>query len=55
MLSKNAQKLVKGWIAAADPVVQKLYGKSEDSWTDIRKHYMQGLKEIFPAIEGGFL
>lgn len=52
MLSKNAQKLLNGWIAAAGPVVQKLYGKSEDSWTDIRKHYMQGLEEIFPAIEG---
>ncbi|RAH27286.1 alpha/beta hydrolase [Pantoea agglomerans] len=52
MLSKNAQKLLKGWMDAADPVVQKLYGKSEDSWPDIRKHYMQGLEEIFPAIEG---
>ena len=52
MLSKNAQKRVNGWVAAAAPVVQKLYGKSEDSWTDIRKHYMQGLEEIFPAVEG---
>lgn len=52
MLSKNAQKVLDGWIAAASPVVQKLYGKSEDDWSDVRKHYMQGLEEIFPAIEG---
>lgn len=52
MLSKNAQNVLDGWINAAAPVVQKLYGKSEVCWPDVRKQYMQGLEKIFPAIEG---
>lgn len=52
MLSKNAQHALDGWVNAAAPVVQKLYGKSEAGWPEIRTQYMQGLEKIFPAIEG---
>ncbi|WJV55404.1 alpha/beta hydrolase [Prodigiosinella aquatilis] len=52
MLSKNAQNALDGWITAAGPVVQKLYGQSEASWPEVRAHYMQSLEKIFPAIEG---
>ncbi|WJY13543.1 alpha/beta hydrolase [Pectobacteriaceae bacterium CE90] len=52
MLSKNAQNALDGWITAAGPVVQKLYGQSEASWPEVRTHYMQSLEKIFPAIEG---
>ncbi|AUH01261.1 alpha/beta hydrolase [Prodigiosinella confusarubida] len=52
MLSKNAQNALDGWITAAGPVVQKLYGQSEASWSEVRAHYMQSLEKIFPAIEG---
>ncbi|SEK28607.1 Acetyl esterase/lipase [Kosakonia sacchari] len=52
MLSKNAQNVLDGWITAAGPVVQKLYGQSEECWPDVRKQYMQGLESIFPAVSG---
>ncbi|WJV68531.1 alpha/beta hydrolase [Pectobacteriaceae bacterium CE70] len=52
MLSKNAQNALDGWITAAGPVVQKLYGQSEASWPEVRTQYMQSLEKIFPAIEG---
>ncbi|WJV59766.1 alpha/beta hydrolase [Pectobacteriaceae bacterium C111] len=52
MLSKNTQNALDGWITAAGPVVQKLYGQSEASWPEVRAHYMQSLEKIFPAIEG---
>lgn len=52
MLSKNAQQTLDGWISAAGPVVEKLYGQSEASWPEVRARYMQGLEKIFPAIEG---
>lgn len=51
MLPINAQNALNGWINAATPVVQKLYGQSETSWPEIRHQYMQGLAAIFPAIE----
>lgn len=52
MLSENAQNILDAWINAAAPVVQKLYGKTEAGWPEVRAHYMQGLEKIFPAIEG---
>ena len=52
MLSKNTQQILDGWISAAGPVVEKLYGQSEASWPEVRARYMQGLEKIFPAIEG---
>jgi len=52
MLPKNAQNALNGWITAAGPVVQKLYGQSEASWQEVRALYMQRLEALFPAIEG---
>lgn len=52
MLSNNAQALLEGWIAAASPVVEKVYGTSEASWPEVRARYMQGLENLFPAFEG---
>ncbi|BFO10165.1 alpha/beta hydrolase [Serratia rubidaea] len=52
MLSKKAQNALNGWIDAARPVVEKLYGKSEAGWPEVRTQYMQGLEKIFPAIDG---
>lgn len=46
MLSNNAQALLEGWIAAASPVVEKVYGTSEASWPEVRARYMQGLRVI---------
>lgn len=52
MLSNDAQALLEGWIAAASPVVEKVYGTSEASWPEVRARYMQGLENLFPAFEG---
>jgi len=52
MLSKKAQNALNGWIDAAAPVVQKLYGKSDAGWPEVRTQYMQGLEKIFPAVAG---
>ncbi|MEJ2626861.1 MAG: alpha/beta hydrolase [Pseudolabrys sp.] len=52
MLPKNAQAALDGWIAAATPVVQKLYGQSEADWSIVRAHYMEELDKLFPAIDG---
>ena len=52
MLSKKAQNALNGWIDAAGPVVDKLYGKSDADWPEVRAQYMCGLEKIFPGIEG---
>jgi epsilon-lactone hydrolase len=52
MLPENARAALDGWISAAGPVVQKLYGQTEVEWPDIRAGYMDGLDALFPAVEG---
>lgn len=55
MLSKNAQKTLDGWISAAGPVVEKVYGTSEASWPEVRAHYMQGLEKKSSCDRRGLL
>lgn len=52
MFSKNAQAALDGWTTAATPVVEKLYGKSETAWPEIRTQYMNGMAQLFPAVSG---
>ncbi|KAB2681015.1 MULTISPECIES: alpha/beta hydrolase [Brucella/Ochrobactrum group] len=50
-LPENAQAALNGWIEAAGPVVEKIYGTSEASWAQVRTDYMSGLGHLFPAMK----
>lgn len=52
MLPEQTQNALDGWISAAGPVVDKIYGTSEAGWTQVRADYMNGLDRLFPAPEG---
>ena len=52
MLPINAQTALDGWISAATPVVQKMYGQTDSSWAEVRAGYVDGLDRVFPAPEG---
>ncbi|WP_227317620.1 alpha/beta hydrolase [Cedecea davisae] len=52
MLPENAQMALKGWVSAAGPVVDKIYGQSDTGWQQVRADYVSKLGELFPAIEG---
>ncbi|MBP2171228.1 acetyl esterase/lipase [Erwinia toletana] len=52
MLPVNAQNALNGWIAAAMPVVEKINGQSDQSWSAARADYVDGLDRLFPATEG---
>lgn len=52
MLPINAQTALDGWISAATPVVQKMYGQTDSSWAEVRAGYVDGLDRLFPAPEG---
>lgn len=47
-----AQVALNGWIPAAAPVVEKIYGTSDASWAQARSDYMSGFDHLFPAPEG---
>ncbi len=51
-LPESAQVALNGWIAAAAPVVEKIYGTSDASWHQARSDYMNGLDRLFPAQKG---
>lgn len=52
MLPEQAQNALDGWITAAAPVVKKLYGETETEWPEVRRQYMHGMLNLFPAIRG---
>ncbi|NIF32112.1 alpha/beta hydrolase [Enterobacter sp. Cy-643] len=52
MLPDNAQTVLEGWIKAAGPVVNKVYGQSGADWKDVRADYVKQLDTLFPAVEG---
>lgn len=52
MLPKDAQIALNGWLNAATPIMQKMNGQSNISWSDARTRYVDDLDTLFPAPSG---
>ena len=52
MLPQQAKDALAGWVEAAAPVVQKLNGETATEWPEVRRQYIDGLRQLFPAVNG---